>query len=306
MTEGASEPGRKGGRGEPRVAGSSSEPGRHGLASQMSWAIVSANVLALVALVLGAVVLVLHITEGGGAGGAPAVALPTATVQPTPTASAITNELQALGNEWAQTVAKVGYDLTVTSGGTSDVSSLTLYRQPPDWRLDISSSSQGDEILIATGGDTLYDCSAQSGENQCLFYDASQVDIPGLLGIFDPSATANSVAGENVDRSEQTISGEAATCFSVTSTSGGTTSNSEWCFASDGILLRLVATSDDPSTGDLTIETTGVNRDVTEADFDFQPPYPVTTPTPAASPTPSEAPASPTPSGAEASPTPAQ
>jgi outer membrane lipoprotein-sorting protein len=271
----------------------------------MNRAIVSANVLALVALVLGAVVLVLHITDGGGEGGAPAVALPTATVQPTPTTSAITNELQALGNEWAQTAAKVGYDLTVTSGGTSDESSLTLYRQPPDWRLDISSSSQGDEILIATG-DTLYDCSAQSGENQCLFYDASQVDIPGLLGIFDPSATAVSVAGENVDRSEQTISGESAKCFSVTSTAGGTTSNSQWCFASDGILLRLVTTSDDPATSDLTIETTGVNRDVTDADFDFQPPYPVSTQVPAASPTPSEAPGSPTPSGAAASPTPVQ
>jgi outer membrane lipoprotein-sorting protein len=237
---------------------------------------------------------------GGGEGGAG-----TPAAGGSPAASDITNELQALGNQWQQTVAKVSYDLAVMSGDTTDQSSLVLYRQPPDWRLDISSPSQGDEILIATG-DTLYDCSADSGENQCLSYSASDVDISGLLGIFDPSVTATSVAGQEVDRSEQTISGESAKCFSVTSTSQGYTDNSQWCFASDGILLRLIATSDDPTVSNFTIEVTGVNRDVTEADFDFQPPYPVSTPTPAASPTPSEAPASPTPSGAEASPTPAQ
>jgi outer membrane lipoprotein-sorting protein len=256
----------------------------------------------LTALILAMSTLFLAVACGGD-GQESGVATPTA--EGSPAASDITNELQALGNEWAQMASKVGYDLTVTSGGTSDESSLTLYRQPPDWRLDISSSSSGDEILIATG-DTLYDCSAQSGENQCLSYGASEVDIPGLLGIFDPSVTASSVAGENVDRSEQTISGESAKCFSVTSTAGGSTSNSLWCFASDGILLRLVATSDDPATSDFTIETTGVNRDVTNVDFDFQPPYPVSTEVPAASPTPSEAPGSPTPSGAAASPTPAQ
>jgi len=305
MSEGAKEPARKGRRREPRAAGSSPEPGRGGLASQMSWAIVSANVLALVALVLGAVALVLHITDGGGEGGAPAVARPTATVQPTPTTSAITNELQALAKEWEQTVAKVSYDVTSTSGSTTDKSSITLYWRPPNWRMDISSSSQGDEIMIATAS-ALYDCSAASGANQCVSYDPSQVDPSAPLEMFDPSAAGLNLSGQNVDRSEQTVFGESATCFSVTSTTEESTSKSEWCFASDGILLRLAATSDDPASGDFTVETTGVNRDVTDADFDFQPPYPVSTPVPPPSPTPSEAPGSPTPSGAPASPTPVQ
>lgn len=256
----------------------------------------------LTALILAMSTLFLAVACGGD-GEESGIATPTA--GGSPTTSAITNELQALGAQWEQTVAKVSYNVTSSSGGTTDESSVTLYRRPPDWRLDISSSSQGDEILIAAGG-TLYDCSAQSGENQCLSYDPSQVDIPGLLGIFDPSAAAASVGELNVDRSEQTISGESAKCFSVTSTAEGSTTNSQWCFASDGILLRLAATSDDPASGDLTVETTGVNRDVTDADFDFQPPYPVSTQVPTASPTPSEAPGSPTPSGAPASPTPVQ
>lgn len=256
----------------------------------------------LTALILAMFTLFLAVGCGGG-GEEGGVATPTA--EGSTPASDITNELQALGSEWEQTAAKVSYDLTVTSGDTTDQSSLILYRQPPDWRLDISSSSQGDEILIAAG-DTLYDCSADSGENQCLSYSASEVDITGLLGIFDPSVAAVSVTGQNVDRSEQTISGESAKCFSVTGTEQGTTSSSQWCFASDGILLRLVASSDDPTISDFTIEVTGVNRDVTEADLDFEPPYPVSTEAAAASPTPSEAPASPTPSGAAESPTPAQ
>jgi outer membrane lipoprotein-sorting protein len=305
MSEGVSESGRKGSRREPTVAGSSSEPGRRGLASQMSWAIVSANVLALVALVLGAVVIVLHITEGGGEAGAPAVALPTATVQPTPTISAVTNELQALANEWEQTVAKVSYDITSTSDDTTDESLVTLYWRPPDWRMDISSSGQGDEILIATAS-ALYYCSAASGVNECVPYDPSQVDPSAPLEVFDPTATATNLSGQDVDRSEQTVFGESATCFSSTTTTEGSTDKSEWCFASDGILLRLAITSDDPASGDLTVEATDVNRDVTDADFDFEPPYPVSTQVPAASPTPSEAPGSPTPSGAAASPTPAQ
>jgi outer membrane lipoprotein-sorting protein len=305
MSEGAREPGRKGGRREPRVAGSSSEPGRRGLASQMSWAIVSANVLALVALVLGALVVVLHITEGGGEGGAPAVAQPTATVQPTPTASAITSELQALAGEWEQTVAKVSYNVSSTSDSTTDESSVTLYWGPPNWRMDISSSTQGDQTLIATAS-ALYDCSAATGANQCVFYDPSQVDPSAPVEVFDPSAAATSLSGQNVDRSEQTLLGESATCFSMTSTTADSTSKSEWCFASDGILMRLAVTSDDPTIGDFIVETTDVNRDVTEADFDFEPPYPVNTPEAAASPTPSEAPGSPTPSGAAASPTPVQ
>jgi outer membrane lipoprotein-sorting protein len=222
-----------------------------------------------------------------------------------PTTSAITNELQALGEQWEQTVAKVSYDVTSSSGGTTDESSLTLYWRPPNWRVDISSSSEGDTILIATES-ALYWCDAESGANQCLSFDPFEYDASAPLEMFDPAAAGLNLSGENVDRSEQTMLGEFATCFSVTSTTEESTSESEWCFASDGILLQFASTSDDPASGNLTVEATNVNRNVTEADFDFEPPYAVTPYVPLASPTPSEAPGSPTPSGAPASPTPVQ
>lgn len=245
----------------------------------------------LVALSVAVFTLCLAVACGGdGNGGG------TATPGGSPTASGITNELQALSKAWEKTAAKVSYDATSTSGGSTDKTSITLYRRPPDWRMDISSSSQGDGILIAAGG-AVYDCSTQSGASQCLSYDPSQVDASAPLELFDPSATATSLSGLNVDRSEQTIAGEKATCFSVTSTAEQGASKSEWCFASDGTLLQYADTSDDPTSSSLRVEATSVNRKVTNADFDFNPPYPVATYVPPASatPSPSQAPASPTP-----------
>jgi protein-disulfide isomerase len=78
MSEGRKGSGRKGGRPEAGPG----EPGRGGSAAHIGW-IASANVVALVALVLAVVVLALHLTEEDGDGGASTVAQPTATAQPT-------------------------------------------------------------------------------------------------------------------------------------------------------------------------------------------------------------------------------
>jgi outer membrane lipoprotein-sorting protein len=254
----------------------------------------------LVALSLAVFALCLAVACGGdGNGGG------TATPGGSPTASNFATELQALGVEWQKTAVKVSYDMTSTSGGSTEETSLTLSRRLPDWRMDVSSSSQGDEVVIVAGG-AVYDCTTESGVSQCISYDPSQVDSSGPLEIFDPSATATNLSGLNVDRSEQDIAGEAATCFSGTSTTEGSTSKTEWCFASDGTLLRFTDTSGDPASANLTVEATSVSRNVTDADFDFNPPYPVTAYVPPASPTPSspsQAPASPTPPAAPASPT---
>ncbi len=86
MSEGRKGSGRKGGQPEAGPG----EPGRGGSAAQTGW-IVSANVLAVLALVLAVVALVLYITEDdeegsltGAAGQPTATAQPTV-VQPTPT-----------------------------------------------------------------------------------------------------------------------------------------------------------------------------------------------------------------------------
>jgi outer membrane lipoprotein-sorting protein len=269
----------------------------------------------LVALSLAVFALCLAVACGGGSkgggtatpgGGTATPGAGTATPGGSPTASAITNELQALGTEWEKIAAKVSYDATTSSGSSSDKTSITLYWRPPDWRMEISSSTQGSAILIVAGG-AIYECSTESGLSQCVSYDTSQVDVSAPLGLFDPDAAAANLAGYDVDRSERAIGGEAAACFSLTTTTGTSTSKSEWCFASDGILLQYSDTSDDPTGANVTMEATSVNRNVTDADFDFEPPYPVTpyVPPVLATPSPSsQAPASPTPPQALASPTP--
>jgi protein-disulfide isomerase len=86
--------GRRGGSPEAGPAGSSSGPARGGSSSLMGW-IVSANLLAVLAVILAVVALVFQFTEEDENGGQPAVgqpsptAQPTATVQPTPTQPAV-------------------------------------------------------------------------------------------------------------------------------------------------------------------------------------------------------------------------
>jgi protein-disulfide isomerase len=55
----------------------------------MSWAIVSANVLAVLAVGLAVAALVLHFTDEGGGNGATVGAKPTAVAQATPTTPAV-------------------------------------------------------------------------------------------------------------------------------------------------------------------------------------------------------------------------
>ena len=84
MSEGSRRRGRKGGRPEEGQAGPSPGPGGGGSASLIGW-IVSANIVALVAVVVAVVALVFHpfVDENGG-GGASAVAQLSPTAQPSP------------------------------------------------------------------------------------------------------------------------------------------------------------------------------------------------------------------------------
>jgi protein-disulfide isomerase len=93
MSEGRKGRGRTGGQPEAGSAGSSPGGGRGGLGSRGGW-IVSANLLALVALVIAVVGLVFHFTEEDEGGGSAVLnpsptAQPTATAQPTPSPTVV-------------------------------------------------------------------------------------------------------------------------------------------------------------------------------------------------------------------------
>jgi protein-disulfide isomerase len=87
MSEGSRGRGRKGGRPEGGQTGSSPNPGGGGSASPIGW-IVSANVVALAALVLAVVALVFNFVEEDEEDGAPVVANPSPTAQASPAAQA--------------------------------------------------------------------------------------------------------------------------------------------------------------------------------------------------------------------------
>jgi len=82
MSEGRRGGGRKGGPPEAGPAGSAPNPGRGGSASPVGW-IVSANLLAVLAVVLAVVALVLQFTDEDEDNGQAAVGQPSPTVQPT-------------------------------------------------------------------------------------------------------------------------------------------------------------------------------------------------------------------------------
>jgi len=181
-------------------------------------------------------------------------------------------ELDQLAGDFANREAKVAYDYTSTAAGTTDQGSFTLYWKPPDaWRLDITSSS-GDVILISSGG-TTYLCSAEGGEGQCFESPTtSAIPLPFLSYFTDPGSLSDlidtSIAGVDIDRSEESIGGQDATCYAFSGTADGQTGSGQYCFSDDGMLLRLATSA---AGSEFTLEATSV--DTTVADADLELPY---------------------------------
>ena len=96
------------------------EPGGGGLASEMIWAIVSANVLAALALGLAVAGLVLHFTEEDGGGGATAGAKPSATAQASPVVQATPTPVVVAGVSVDDDPSIGSEDAAVTIVGFTD------------------------------------------------------------------------------------------------------------------------------------------------------------------------------------------
>lgn len=190
------------------------------------------------------------------------------------------DELRRLAEEFGVREVKIDYSFsTAADGSPDDEGAITLYWKPPDaWRLDISSSA-GDLILINSDG-TSYLCTSEGGTGQCLESPIGDViPIPFLSVFTDPNGLSElidvALAGVDVDRSDRTIAGQDATCFSISATIDGETGATEYCFREDGILLLLRAGgSDAEGSGEFALEATNVEDSV--SDSDLEPPYDVT------------------------------
>jgi len=201
--------------------------------------------------------------------------LPTDTETTPPAEVGDGGDLAKLAGAWAESAAKVTYDLT---SGTTPTQTMTLYWKPPSsWRMDIGSDA-GSTIIISTA-DAGYVCTGVPGASTCIESPAdpsAQAPIPfaGLFtspeGILDEIETQT--GGADLEESSATIAGLDATCFAV---SGGTGAGEiEWCFSEDGILLRYsVGAASTAATGQFAMEATEVDPRVSAADF--EPPYPV-------------------------------
>ncbi len=184
----------------------------------------------------------------------------------------VSEELQSLAGEWGKKSVKVAYDFTTTTAGQSSTGAMTLYWKPPDsWRMDFDSEGTTG-ILISSGGKS-YLCSESDGGGQCLESPAGQAaPFPFLSAFTDPGAlqdlVGEAITGVDVERSERTIAGQAARCFSISGAAAG--GSAEYCFSEDGIMLLLRSGA---SGSEFVLEATSVEGEVTEADL--QPPYPI-------------------------------
>jgi len=179
------------------------------------------------------------------------------------------SDLSALAGEWATKEAKISYDFTSSSAGTESAGAFTLYWKPPDsWRLDMTIDGEA-ITLIATGGSTYY-CSESGGEGTCIQAPASQIPVPFLSSFVDPDAyesfIAGSFAGLDIDRSERTIAGQDAQCYSASGVVAGEEGQSEFCFSSDGVPLRI---SGGGGGSEFTMEATDASDSVSDTDFEL-------------------------------------
>ena len=222
---------------------------------------------------------------GGGGGESPSPEeTESAATSPTPEENGegtdAASELQSLGAEWANTPAHVTYHYVGGESGTEDLGDFTLFWSPPDaYRMDITTS--GASTTFIQNGKNSYVCGG-AGSNACLALPVSQGGagaIPFLGTFTDPEGLESEIssltaAGGDVETSSETIAGEDASCYSVSGRAGAATGTAEWCFSSDGILLRYRGGSTGPGGAtSFGLEATELSRDVSEADF--EPPYEV-------------------------------
>ena len=180
-------------------------------------------------------------------------------------------DLGALASEASgDVIARVTYRFTSEAGGEVVEGEWVLVQRPPDSRFEFVSTAGGEEIrtiIISAGGES-YLCSSIGGEGTCLTADIGDTEaqtavLDPLFDVPEELAAAGDVG--LVDRSERSIAGVDASCFTVTSDISGL-GEGEVCFSEEGLLLLLRSDTNGDS---LTFEATSVSTDVTDADFEL-------------------------------------
>ncbi len=251
-------------------------------------------------IVCAALLLVAAACGGGSNGSDNASTDPSATpAQGSPGGSQLSDEvsqkLQDLSKEWANTNAKATYSISDKTNGQTSNGSLILYWAPPRVRVDISTDSGGtsSQTITIFTPDNTFDCSPAGG-GQCLAYPAvgNAVDALPLLSDFDPGTVETAISGFSsdvqVESSNEQVAGNDASCVSATGNLGGQDGSVKSCFGGNGLLL-FESSADTAGTSEFTFQAMDIGE---TSDSDFQPPYPVTE-APTESPAPTDTPEAP-------------
>jgi hypothetical protein len=187
-------------------------------------------------------------------------------------------DISQLAAQWAESEGLIAYEYTTAAGGQETSGAMTLFWQPPNWRIDYDAGDGSTSTNMLVDGVT-YVC----GGDSCISYDspdAAPVPFPFFSLFMDPEGIGSDIAGSfggvDFDTSSETIAGQSAECFTSSVEAGGAGTEAEYCWGEDGgQLLRLrTETNVGGQSSSYTLEATEVG-DVSAADF--EPPYPVTT-----------------------------
>lgn len=200
----------------------------------------------------------------------------------------VSKKLRDLGEEWAKTSVKATFTYAMSDEDTPG-STVTLYRDPPKVRMDVSDETEGINVILISTPDKTYSC-WQEGEDQCVAYppgtDVGNID--SFLSSWDPGALEAELSeftgNVQIASFSEKVAGYDASCVSVEGNIGERDGLIKFCFASNGLLL-YESWKDAAETSEWTLRATDIG---TVSDSDFEPPYPVSqapeSPTPTATP----------------------
>ncbi len=175
---------------------------------------------------------------------------PAARETPQDEAQEMKRALEELSQRWREAKGKIDYRFRTESDGQVEEGALTLYWQPPHWRLDFDTQSS---LISREGG--LFVCS--SDDRTCLklfieqippeafmplppmpFFLPSELEkLPSSLEVvIEETARAHGVQMD-VERSRRTIAGQGAHCWSVRFQAEGERVWLEHCWSDQGLLL---------------------------------------------------------------------